>query len=305
VSTAGAIRAVIASVVARDDPTRALELASEALELDAAARGPDHPTVALDLEWRAVALRRLERVEEAVVDLTRAIELRAALAGPEHASLYTARIELAHLDLGRGNTRDAERGFVWARDVSRARGDPVLEGWAEVALAQLYGLDRPFPNAIAFDPEAALSALDRADRLFDGNGARGRRGSIAALVARSAILSRLGRTEDALAAIERAIAIEREAGLPVTRAELLDDLARPDAVAEFDTAVAAIEADPRSTPIERARAHWLFASALRAASDLPRMRTELAAAARALSESRARDAELAGRIEAFAAAYAE
>jgi tetratricopeptide (TPR) repeat protein len=303
-STASALRAVAAGVLANDAP-RALELATEARDLDIAARGSEHPSIALDLEWRAVALRRLDRDEEAAVDLRRAIELRTAMVGSDHGSLYTARIELAHLELGRGNTAGAEQGFLWGRRISLARGERVLAGWAEIALAQLYGLDRPYPSVVGFDPEAALRALDRADALFAGDGVRERRGTISAAISRASILSRLGRVEEALASIERAIAIESDASLAVTRAELLAELARADHLAEFERAAAAIDTEPRATQLERARAHWLFANALRRAGDLARMRAELDAAGRALAASRVPDPELAARLAAFDAAYRE
>ncbi|WP_188187891.1 CHAT domain-containing protein [Nonomuraea sp. SYSU D8015] len=116
---------------AEGDAERALEAFGAAGETYARLRAPAKEATALTM--RAACLAALERTDDALPDLERALELAAAEGDLE--ALFTAALHRAVLDMRRGELQEAEERLHAALDLAGA--DPLKEGVVRDRLAAL------------------------------------------------------------------------------------------------------------------------------------------------------------------------
>ena len=102
--TRALILAAFAGFESREgDYEAAVEMAKEALSIQEAALGNQHPFVAVTLNALGTSLQSLERYEEAKRHLARAVEIHRAVHGPRSAEVAAPLSNLALIEQAQGN----------------------------------------------------------------------------------------------------------------------------------------------------------------------------------------------------------
>jgi hypothetical protein len=85
-----------------DRPSEAEQLSRRALAIAEASYGPDHPSVATNLNNLALSLRDMNRLAEAERLCRRALAIANASLGADHPTTATVRTNLATIEAARG-----------------------------------------------------------------------------------------------------------------------------------------------------------------------------------------------------------
>ncbi len=141
--TGFALYGVARVAMAQGKPVEALPTFEEATRIFTTTYGREHPDVALILYEQGIALRQLERFEQAEGVLSESEAVFAAVNPPGHAWTGHAAVELAKTQLDLGRSVDAERSSRRALEVYRlSEQEPteyarVAEVWLGTSLVEL------------------------------------------------------------------------------------------------------------------------------------------------------------------------
>ena len=132
---ANPLRGLAALEIAAGNHERALELANLTLALRESSLGPKHPHTARALEVVAVALRSLQRYEEAESILRRALSIEIEASGPRSRSVATLHNNLGNLYKKTGRPAEARRAYELAASIWEERGadDSVVYALGNIA----------------------------------------------------------------------------------------------------------------------------------------------------------------------------
>ncbi len=104
--------------------SEAVDLYRQALALERAILGDEHPSLAVILNNLGIALRRLDRLEEAAAVMGEVLELQRKTLGEEHPEVTRTLNNLGGIAEARGDSSTALRYFQQASELLRQTGGP-------------------------------------------------------------------------------------------------------------------------------------------------------------------------------------
>jgi tetratricopeptide (TPR) repeat protein len=161
---AAKVQKALASLLAEDDLTRALQSVQAARAIHESLFGAAHLQVAIDLKDEAELRDRQERLEESLAARERALSIFERSYGADHLFVGTLRSELGRTLLALDRRSEAIRELELAVHIYRA-ANAAPDGLARdlLRLASLYEAARDLEKAIAARTEAASAQESLSD----------------------------------------------------------------------------------------------------------------------------------------------